>query len=219
MSFSGCWKRIRKTGSELLFPKIPVCAVCGRDIREGVLCAACRPGVEQAKILRAERLASLPLYSCYRYEGGVRSMLLGFKMRGKPWLAGELARQMAEFLLSRGERFSLVTFVPLSKKRELLRGYNQAELLAREIGARMGAPVLPLLTRVRKTKVQSRLSAEQRVKNLEGAFGMLPGTAELSGSRVLLVDDIATTGTTLTECAKPLCAAGASVVAAVFARA
>lgn len=219
MSFSLCWRRIRKTGSELLFPEIPVCAACGREIREGMFCAACKRGVERAKILQAERLNGLPLFACYRYKEGVRGMLLKFKMRGEPWLAGEIGRQMAEFLISRGERVDLVTFVPLSKRRELLRGYNQAELLARAIGERMGAVVLPLLTRVRKTKVQSRLSAEQRAKNLAGAFGMLPEAEELSGSRVLLVDDIATTGTTLVECAKPLRAAGASVVAAVFARA
>ena len=145
-------------------------------------------------------------------------MLLNFKMRGEPWLAGELGRQMAEFLLSGREFFSRHVCAAL-KSASCCAGITRRSCWPGKSGRGWAPPVLPLLTRVRKTKVQSRLSAEQRVKNLEGAFGMLPGTAELSGSRVLLVDDIATTGTTLTECAKPLCAAGASVVAAVFARA
>ena len=126
---------------------------------------------------------------------------------------------MASFLRSRALGFSAVTFVPLATGRQLQRGYNQAELLAREIGSQLGIPVAPLLRRVRKTKVQSRLAAEERAGNLKDAFGLINEEQRLRGQRILLVDDIATTGTTVLQCAKPMQEAGASVAAIVFARA
>lgn len=219
MNCSGFWKRISGAGAELLRADVRTCAVCGRDIREGAVCRDCARQLAQARILRTERLGGIPLYSCYRYEDCVRRILLRFKLNHRPWLADAIGGQMASFLRSRALSFSAATFVPLSKGRQLLRGYNQAELLAREIGKQLGIPVLPLLKRVRKTKVQSRLGAEERVKNLKDAFGMANAGQELSGQRILLVDDIATTGTTVLQCAKPLQKAGASVSAIVFARA
>ena len=91
--------------------------------------------------------------------------------------------------------------------------------MAREIGSQLGIPVAPLLRRVRKTKVQSRLAAEERAGNLKDAFGLINEEQRLRGQRILLVDDIATTGTTVLQCAKPMQEAGASVSAIVFARA
>ena len=145
--------------------------------------------------------------------------MLRFKLQHCPWLAADIGEQMASFLRSRALGFSAVTFVPLARGRQLQRGYNQAELLAREIGKQLGIPVLPLLRRVKKTKVQSRLAAEKRVENLKDAFGLENAGQELSDQRILLVDDIATTGTTVLQCAKPMQEAGASVTAIVFARA
>ena len=83
----------------------------------------------------------------------------------------------------------------------------------------MNLPVAPLLRRARKTKVQSRLSAQKREENLKGAFALEEGAELMAGQRILLVDDIATTGATLRECGAVLEQAGASVAAAVFARA
>ncbi|MEY8383074.1 phosphoribosyltransferase family protein [Christensenellaceae bacterium 44-20] len=219
MNCSGFWKKIKGTGAELLALDAHACAVCGRDIREGAVCRDCARQLAEARILRAERLSGIPLYSCYRYDACVRTILLRFKLNHCPWLAEDIGGQMASFLSSRALGFSAVTFVPLAKGRQLQRGYNQAELLAREIGKQLGIPVLPLLRRTRKTKVQSRLAAEKRVENLKDAFGLINGEQRLSGQRILLVDDIATTGTTVLQCAKPLQKAGASVSAIVFARA
>ena len=83
----------------------------------------------------------------------------------------------------------------------------------------MNLPVAPLLRRARKTKVQSLLSAQKREENLKGAFALEEGAELMAGQRILLVDDIATTGATLRECGAVLEQAGASVAAAVFARA
>lgn len=217
MNYSGFWKRISGAGAELLALDARTCAVCGRDIREGAVCRDCARQLAEARILQAERLSGIPLYSCYRYDACVRTILLRFKLQHYPWLAADIGEQMASFLRSRALSFSAATFVPLSKGRQLQRGYNQAELLAREIGKQIGIPVLPLLRRTRKTKVQSRLAAEKRAENLKDAFGLANAEQELSGQRILLVDDIATTGTTILQCAKPLQRAGASVTAIVFA--
>lgn len=219
MNCSGFWRKIRKAGAELLAWDARTCAVCGRDIREGAVCRDCARQLAQARILRAERLEGIPLYSCYRYDACVRTILLRFKLGHHPWLAEPIGGQMASFLRSRALGFSAVTFVPLSKGRQLQRGYNQAELLAREIGSQLEIPVAPLLRRVRKTKVQSRLAAEERAGNLKDAFGLINEEQRLRGQRILLVDDIATTGTTVLQCAKPMQEAGASVAAIVFARA
>ena len=219
MNCSGFWRKIRKAGAELLAWDARTCAVCGRDIREGAVCRDCARQLAQARILRAERLSGISLYSCYRYEACVRTILLRFKLGHHPWLAEDIGSQMASFLRSRALGFSAVTFVPLATGRQLQRGYNQAELLAREIGSRLGIPVVPLLRRVRKTKVQSRLKAKDRAGNLDNAFGLINGEQRLSGQRILLVDDVATTGTTVLQCAKPMQEAGTSVTAIVFARA
>lgn len=219
MNCSGFWKKIKGTGAELLALRVRTCAVCGRDIREGAVCRDCARQLAEARILQAERLSGIPLYSCYRYDACVRTILLRFKLQHCPWLAADIGEQMASFLRSRALGFSAVTFVPLARGRQLQRGYNQAELLAREIGKQLGIPVLPLLRRVKKTKVQSRLAAEKRVENLKDAFGLENAGQELSDQRILLVDDIATTGTTVLQCAKPMQEAGASVTAIVFARA
>ena len=219
MNYSGFWKKISKAGAELLALNARTCAVCGRDIREGAVCRECARQLAEARILQVERLSGIPLYSCYRYDACVRTILLRFKLNHSPWLAEAIGEQMVSFLRSRALGFSAATFVPLSRKRELERGYNQAELLAREIGKRLEIPAMPLLRRSRKTKVQSRLKAEERAENLIDAFAVMHKEQAMRGQRILLVDDVATTGTTILQCAKPLQEAGASVAAIVFARA
>ena len=104
--------------------------------------------------------------------------------------------------------------VPLHPRRELERGYNQAELLARQLGQAIGAPVLPLLQRVRETESQVHVgSRAARLNNLEGVFavkGPLPKVGQ-----IVLVDDIVTTGSTLLACAQTLRAAGVTDLAAL----
>ena len=119
------------------------------------------------------------------------------------------------------ERAALVP-VPLSPKRQRERGYNQAEVLARALGARCGLPTrTDLLLRVRHTKSQTRLTPGDRLRNVSGAFSA-PASARsvLRGAHILLVDDVVTTAATLNACAAALCAGGARIVSYVtFGRA
>jgi ComF family protein len=101
--------------------------------------------------------------------------------------------------------------IPVSNARRRQRGYNQAALVAREVGRRMGLPVYEhLLRRVRDTKVQKGLSGEERKNNLKKAFKMRENKVQLD--HILLIDDIYTTGSTMNEAAKELRRAGASEV-------
>jgi ComF family protein len=144
-----------------------------------------------------------------------------YKFQGGQTHARLFGTLMAQCLSDRWEgELDLVTWVPLSSRRLRQRGYDQAQLLARQVGEALSLPVEPTLEKRRETGKQSQLeSDEARRDNVRDAYGLLSG-ADLTGKRVVLVDDVATTGATLSECAGCLRQAGAaSVVALTFARA
>lgn len=153
---------------------------------------------------------------CYgAYEGTLRKLIHLFKYGGmraldKP-LAGFLVRA-----LPRERRFDAVIPVPLHWRRRWQRGFNQSELLARIIARKRSIPLLKALRRTSATRAQAGLSNAQRRDNVAGVFG---ARRRLSGMRVLLIDDVMTTGATLGSCARVLKRAGAkSVVVLSLAR-
>jgi len=109
-----------------------------------------------------------------------------------------------------------ITYVPVSALRLVKRGYDQSRLLAEEVGRRMGVPVYTLLEKTRHTLPQSRLSGARRAAHVQGVY-RLAGRQELSDKTVLLIDDIVTTGSTISECAAVLEAHGARVICAALA--
>ena len=111
-------------------------------------------------------------------------------------------------VLDHGERFDAVVPVPLHRSRLRRRGFNQAELLARGVAAGMNAPVSDTLRVVRKTRDQVELSAAGRRSNVEGAYAVRGGAR----GKILLVDDVFTTGATASSCAETLLEAGADEV-------
>jgi len=115
--------------------------------------------------------------------------------------------------------FDVIVPVPLHPARRRERGFNQAELLARSLSRLTGLPVMLVLERVRYTTTQTAFDRTERMENLRNAFRLRPAR-NVRGSRVLLVDDVLTTGSTLSECARVLKESGASSVhAATAARA
>lgn len=115
-------------------------------------------------------------------------------------------------MLPREERFDAIVPMPLHWRRRWERGFNQSELLAREIGWRWNAPVRKIVRRVKSTVPQAGLTNAKRRLNVAGAFEAR-GNARLKGARVLLVDDVLTTGATAAACARALKRAGARHVA------
>ena len=202
---------------DLLYP--PRCAFCRRTGVHGV-CADCERTLPYAKVQLCEGAGFGRCASPLLYEDAVRESLLRFKFHGAQSAAegyGELlARCAAEEL---GGQFDTVTWVPVSKKREHERGYDQARLLAKATAKALGLPLTPTLHKQRNTQPQSGTGdAAKRRANITGAYRM-KRSADVTGKRVLLIDDVVTTGATLSECARVLGKAGAEqVVCATVAR-
>jgi ComF family protein len=161
------------------------------------LCALCRRGVSGFNAA----------YSYGFYEGELRELIHLFKYGRVQTLAKPLGRFLA-LALPREESFDTIVPMPLHWRKRWERGFNQADLLAREISRRTHTPVRNALRRVRFTATQAGLTNAKRRKNVSGAFRPR-GEQALGGQRVLLVDDVMTTGSTAAACARALKMAGA----------
>ena len=197
---------------ELLFPtKCPFCQKI-MERPEDLVCPDCQRKLPWLTGKGAERKVDFadvcfsPLGYRDRVPEAVRRYKFGRgKAYGRPF--GLLAAQCAQDHLPR--RPDAVTWAPLSRQRLRERGFDQAELMARAAGEALGLPVIPMLKKVRHTGAQSDLEDErERRANVRGAYALLPG-AGVSGKKLLLVDDVVTTGSTLGECAKTLLLGGA----------
>lgn len=148
-----------------------------------------------------------PLY----YDGMVREAILRYKFWGMPVYAHRLGLLIAECVeneLDCGD-IDVISYVPLSKKRLRKRGYNQAQLLAEEVSRKLDIPCVQTLVKVVDNPAQSGTkSREERLKNVKGAYEFCSET-DIKDKSVLLIDDVVTTGSTLSECAKTLMAQGA----------
>jgi ComF family protein len=208
------------------------CPRCGEGVAEHSVtdggCAACR----------SRKFAFRRAVAPFRYEGVVRDLILEFKLGRKAYLASVLGGLLCDFLAEGGvsQAADLVVPVPLHWWRQVQRGFNQARLLSLSIGERFALPVAPrALRRTRATVSQTRVPGLRREANVRGAFAARMGRAngrflgrlvarwtgavDLLGRRVLLVDDILTTGATANECARALREAGArEVLVATIAR-
>ena len=173
----------------------------------GPLCGACRRREPEFDYARAAA----------RYDGVVREALHALKFRGRRALAaplGELLIEVATAGAPAGAPDLLVP-VPLHPRRERERGFNQATLLARRVGRSWGCPVREdVLVRTVATRSQTELDAAARRANVRNVF-QARRPALVAGRRVILVDDVLTTGATLSECARCLRAAGAVTVGAL----
>ncbi len=148
------------------------------------------------------------------YDSAWGRLVRMLKFEGETALAPWLARRMAA-LLDREmiDRLDAVTCVPMTRRDQRIRGFNQSALLARSVASCLGRPMVRLLSKTRATPPQSRLSAPQRRSNLQHAFGM--GRRTTSMHHVLLVDDICTTGETIEACALALSRGGVRQVTAL----
>lgn len=196
----------------LLFP--PKCVLCGRLLQkdETDLCRSCRvDSPEFSGIRHYEFLASST--AVWYYEGNVRSSILRFKFFGRRGYARCYGRLMAMKLLEQHpDGFDLLTWVPTGCLRRLKRGYDQVELLAKAVGKELGMQPVKLLKKVRHTPPQSGISGHaERRANVLNAYRVMD-SAQLRGRRVLLIDDIITTGATAGEAARVLLTAGAEEV-------
>jgi ComF family protein len=201
--------------------RAPVCAACWAAARayQGVECAQCGMFLEQPALLHGTALCALCRRGAFGfdqarsfgwYEGALREIVMQFKYSPIPPLAAPLGNRLAQALLRLDtDRFDLVLPIPLHRNRERQRGFNQAALLAARIGKlihiRVGGKDC---VRVRDTRPQTGLKRAERRANVKGAFAV-PRPERIRGKRVLLIDDVLTTGATADSCARALQQAGA----------
>jgi len=192
------------------------CAACDAPLKaRSVFCAACAGSVQ---LESPPEVGGVVAFGAF--DGPLASALRRFKYEGRPDLAAPLGHLLRRAVKDARLQGGLVVPVPLHPRRLAERGYNQAALLARAVANELGAPLRPrALVRVRNTSQQALLDRSGRRKNVEHAFRVAdPSTVR--GRRVVLVDDVATTGSTLAACSEALLEAGAeSVTAVVVARA
>ena len=169
----------------------PQCRQCTRPLTYGNQCARCR--LEQRRIDH--------LYVPYAYTPPILQAVHRFKYANKRYLAADLAT-LAMSALPPDLQVDLVVPIPLTSSRERQRGYNQGRLLAAEVARRLDLPLdAGVLTRLRDTPPQTSLPRAQRLANVRGSFRAL---RKLSGARILLVDDVTTTGATIEAATRAL---------------
>ena len=227
----------------LLYPA--TCTICGKHVRgDEYLCSGCEAKIVRivapfcqtcsepfegsiSSVFTCANCAHRTIYfdaavAAYRGRGIVREVIHEFKygrqMHLRHLIAGWLHAALDDERL-RDVSIHLIVPVPLHPARQRERGFNQASLLAESLSAETSMPCRPVLQRIRYTTTQTALDRSQRMENLHNAF-RLRKNADVRGLRVLLIDDVLTTGSTLSECARVLKRAGAmSVHAATAARA
>ena len=195
----------------------PRCAFCRALLRTGTdlwVCPACLEKLP--RLTRDEQRRDVPhtelVLAPLRYEGVVRESLLRYKFGGLTAYAAAYAEFLAKCIDENGISCDSITWVPLSRRRLRQRGYDQARLIAEELAKRLGLPCECLLVKRRHTRPQSGISnREKRKANAAGAYAVL-NAERVKGKRVLLVDDIVTTGATLASCAGVLADAGCTAV-------
>lgn len=203
-----CWQDLSKAVSG------DYCRRCGRDVSPfGIVLGKC--GFCQDQQFDYDGLVRVG-----RYESTLRSMVLSLKFAERTEWASRLSQMLEQSLTSSGmlNDIDFIVPVPLHWRRRLSRGFNQSYMISKGL-SKTDIPITTDLVRIRNTQQQWDLTPPQRRRNVKGAFAVRKGHP-FSGKNILLVDDISTSGATISECAKTLKQAGArKVIAAVIATA
>lgn len=188
---------------KIVFIKTQVCPTCGRISNSGKFCRKCPAPKGLCGII----------VSCYFKEGPIKELVHNFKYNHILELKDLLGQVMASVLQENlvFKKDFLMTGVPLFWLREKSRGYNQSALLAQTVAQNLGLNYQKLLIKTKSTKRQVDLRGQGRRENLKKVFKLDP-KININGKTIILVDDIATTGTTLSECARVLKEGGAKKI-------
>ena len=179
----------------------PYCEICSEPLSSGRLCRQCAATPPAIDGIRGVCLM----------EGAVREAIHGLKYRNLKAAAPTLGGLLAQCLESNPVSGDVLVPVPLHRRRLRDRGYNQSALLAKEVAKRTGLPVREdVVVRIRESAPQVSISSrEERARNVEGSFDCV---GSVHGQRLILVNDVVTTGSTMSACATPLKAGGARSV-------
>lgn len=213
----------------------PVCSTCGRTLRKGeaFVCFRCWEGFErvvptetmtqliEGKFLADETVDRIDSVFLFEQDPRVRETVHLLKYDGAEVIAEKFGLYIAKKIVNDTKLSMCDTIapVPLHPARRRERGYNQSELIAGSVGKVLRIKHVPgLLVRLRQTQTQTFFDAEGRKKNVEGAFGIgKMYQHDIEGKKILLIDDVITTGATIKECARTLKSNGAREVYAASA--
>ncbi len=201
-------KAICDNCKQLPIIKPPICLKCGCSKDECI----CKKHKRREKEYKS-------VVAPYYYEDSVKKGVLNFKMHEMPKLANSHGEKIAEVVSEYygAIDFDFVTFIPMRKKDIIKRGFNQAELLANVVSKKCNIPIVDSLYKSKKTKKQKRQHENQRFANMYNAF-KVNENIDLNGAKILLIDDVKTTGATLSSAALALKAYGAKeIYCATFA--
>ena len=197
----------------LMFP--PKCVLCGKLLNkdETDLCHSCRVNQPEYNA-KSKRITFVDSWTAiWYYEGPVRGSILRYKFAGRRSYAQCYGRLLAMKISQEfPDGFDTITWVPISAMRKFRRGYDQGQLLAEAVGAELGVEPVKLLKKVRNNPPQSGISGQaERRANVLSVYRTVNQQA-VAGKRVLLIDDVITTGATVGEAARILLTAGAKQV-------
>ncbi len=176
---------------EVLYPN-DKCVICGQESESG-LCPICRSQIKRIDNTDNE------IISYSYYSGVVKKLILQMKYKSDFTAAGILAEFLVQIIKEKDIKADYICFVPMTKKSIKKRGFNQCQLLAEEVSRKTGIALSRSVIKVNDTKEQKTLSKEERAENIKGAFKVLNGE-KFKGSKIILIDDVTTTGATMNEC-------------------
>ena len=197
----------------LFFP--PKCILCKKLLsrEETDICHRCRQLAPEIEKTKTKFSFVAGWTALWYYKGDVRTSLLRFKFRHRRSYRNSYGRVLAMHLRKKGfDQYEVFTYIPVAPLRKLFRGYDQVELIATAIAKELSIPLVPTLKKIRNTPPQSGFKdASQRRANVLGAYKVID-PALIRGKEILLLDDVITTGATVSECARVLLTAGAKDV-------
>lgn len=199
---------------KLIYPD--VCAFCNKIQKES-LCKKCEEKIKKYKkdiVIRNKNNYFEELISIFKYEGLIREKIIQYKFQDKSYIYNTFAKIILknEKVCGLLKKYDIIIPVPIHRKRKLQRGYNQTQLIAKEIAKNIDIKLCDdVLVKSKNTIAQSKLDKNKRKQNIKNAFKVL-NLEKIQGKNILLFDDIFTTGSTVNECSKILKKAGAKTV-------
>lgn len=194
---------------DLIYPQ--VCGICGK-LNKKSLCNSCKIKLEKEFKFQTDRYEEdftrnyIEHNYFFKYENIIRSQILGLKFKEKPYICKTITYFLKNMQKSfeNLKKYDIIVIAPISKQRKQERGYNQSYLIAKELSKILKIPICnKILYKTRNTVPQSSLNKKQREENVKGVYKVI-NIEKANNKKILLIDDIYTTGNTVNECAKIL---------------
>lgn len=197
---------------QILYPK--QCLICGK-LEQDIICSKCNNALKiEAKIERYNNKSFNKHLYIFKYEGKIRNLIIDYKFNDKPYLNEVFVKIILknEKICRKIEKYDIIIPVPIHRRRKSERGYNQSELIARKLAENLRIElVTESLIKQKNTLPQSALSRQQRKENVKEVY-KIQNRQKIENKKVILLDDIYTTGATTQECSKILKQNGAKEI-------